>query len=311
MVVRCVSKVVDAYKLNKKVQRTFKKHGSIAYDSRILTYFTKRKEVSIWILGLGRTKIPYVCGKRQERFLTVQQGESDLVYYKGEWFLNTTCNLEEPEQFKPEDVLGVDLGVTNIAVTSDGKRVSSKMVEDTRIWYQERRNKLQAVGTKSSKRRLKQLSGRQARFQKDVNHRISKELVLEAKRTKRAIALEDLTDIRSRTRVRGSQNRAKHSNWSFWQLRSFISYKAKGLGVPVILIDPAYTSQRCNVCGHTEKANRKSQSEFKCCACHHEVHADISGARNIRTKAQGVWSTAPRSRTARFRDKPLALAGGS
>jgi IS605 OrfB family transposase len=292
-----IAKVTDAYKLNKTKQRVFKKHGSITYDSRILTYFTKRKEVSIWVLGLGRIKIPYTAGNRQLRFLEFQQGESDLVYRDGEWFLHATCNVEEPEPYDPEDILGVDLGVTNIAVTSDGKGVSSKAVEDNRVWYQTRRSALQSVGTKSAKRRLKQLSGRQSRFQRDTNHRISKELVLEAKRTKRAIALEDLRGIRSRTRViPGSVNRAKASNWSFFQLRSFIQYKALVAGVPVILINPAYTSQRCSACGHIEKANRKSQSGFQCCACGHEIHADLNAARNIQAKAQGVWSTAPWSR---------------
>jgi putative transposase len=317
VVVRCIAKVVDAYRLDKKTQRSFKKHGSLAYDARILTYFQNKKEVSIWVLGLGRIKIPYCAGKRQLRFLQYQQGESDLVYRDGSWYLHACCNVEEPEPYYPEDLLGVDLGVANIAVTSDGKRVASKSVEENRVWYRDRRKVLQEVGTKSSRRRLKQLSGRQANFQRDINHRISKELVVLAKRTKRAIALEDLKGIGSRTRVRGRDNRAKHSNWSFFQLRSFVEYKAKGTGVPVVLVDPHYTSQRCNRCGHTERANRRDQATFRCRSCGYESNADVNGARNIRdlgalnlklSKGQRQLAYGP---DGNVRDKPLPEGRGS
>ncbi|HEX2619598.1 MAG TPA: transposase, partial [Phototrophicaceae bacterium] len=92
--------------------------------------------------------------------------------------------------------------------------------------------------------------------------------------------------IRSRTRVKGSENRSKHSNWAFAQLRDFLTYKARLAGVPVTLVDPRYTSQRCFECGHIEKANRKSQSEFLCCACGHTTHADVNAAKNI-----AFWAT--------------------
>jgi IS605 OrfB family transposase len=282
MVVRCTAKVVDAYRLNKKVKRTFKKHGAIPYDDRILTYYTRLQEVSIWVLNIGRIKIPYTAGKRQLRFLEFQQGESDLVYHDGSWYLHAVCNVEEPDPYKPADVLGVDLGVNNIAVTSDGKGVSSSDIEATRIWYRDRRKVLQEVGTKSAKKRLKKLGRGQANFQRDVNHRISKELVILAKRTKRAIALEDLKGINSRTRVRGRDNRSKRLNWSFFQLRTFINYKSKGAGVPIVFVDPHYTSQRCNRCGCIDKRNRRNQAKFCCVACGYMVHADVGGARNIR-----------------------------
>ncbi len=112
----------------------------------------------------------------------------------------------------------------------------------------------QRRGTKSTKRHLKKLRQQQARFQKDTNHRISKNLVARAKGTARGIALEDLSDIRERTRLRKAQ-RARHSNWGFAQLRQFISYKAALAGVLVYIINPAYTSQRCSACGHTTSAD--------------------------------------------------------
>ncbi|QEC71871.1 IS200/IS605 family element transposase accessory protein TnpB [Arachidicoccus ginsenosidivorans] len=127
---------------------------------------------------------------------------------------------------------------------------------------------------------MKKNSGKEKRFKRNENHIISKRIVDEAKRTGSAIALEDLTGIRRRQRVRKSQ-RSRFSGWAFHQLRQFIIYKAKLAGVPVFLVPPAYTSQRCHRCGHIEKANRKTQSEFVCCSCGHGDHADKNAALNI------------------------------
>ena len=90
--------------------------------------------------------------------------------------------------------------------------------------------------------------------------------------------------INLRTRVR-HEDRAAHGNWSFDQLGSFIQYKAHKYGVAYREVDPRYTSQRCAKCGHTEKANRRSQAEFLCRACGHVAHADVNAAINIALKA--------------------------
>jgi putative transposase len=150
-----------------------------------------------------------------------------------------------------------------------------------RTRYAGRRRALQSVKTKSAKRHLKRLSGKQRRFQKDVNHRISKRLVATAKRTGRGIALEDLKGIRERVRVRGAAQRARQSNWAFGQLRQFVSYKSQRAGVWLVTVDPRSTSQRCSACGHTERANRRSQAQFCCVVCQFATSADYNAAVNI------------------------------
>jgi IS605 OrfB family transposase len=74
---------------------------------------------------------------------------------------------------------------------------------------------LQKKGTKSAKRLLRKRSGRERRFARDVNHCISKALVNTAKGTQRGIALEDLTNIRSRVNGSRRQRRVLH-NWAFY-----------------------------------------------------------------------------------------------
>jgi putative transposase len=285
MVVRCLAKVGDSYKLDRETQRTYRPHGSIAYDDRILSFNMVKQTVSIWTLE-GRQTIPFVCGLRQLNMLLTRHGESDLVYRKGQWFLLVTCNADEPT---PEDVdaaLGVDFGIVNLATDSDGASYSGAKVEQLRIKHQQRRDNLQAVGTRSAKRRLKKNAGKQRRFQANTNHCIAKHLVQKAKGTQRSIALEDLTGIKQRAEktVRQAQ-RSRHGNWGFYQLRSFIEYKARLAGVLVELVDPRNTSRRCNECGSIDKCNRKDQSHFCCVACGHTTNADQNAARNIRDRA--------------------------
>jgi len=284
LAIRVIAKVGDAYKLDKETLRTFRQHGSIAYDDRILSWALPGCKVSIWTLD-GRLTIPFRTGDRQMAFLAYQQGESDLVYRRGSWYLLATCDIPEPSEQEVDAVLGVDLGIVNLATDSDGERHIGTQVEQKRKWYASRKKALQSISTRSAKRRLRRLSGRQHRYQRDINHIISKRLVAKAERTKRAIGLEELTHIRTRARVTGPAQRARHSNWAFAQLRAYIAYKARMAGVRVMVIDPAYTSQDCHACGHRAQANRRSQAEFCCVKCGHAAPADFNAALNIRERA--------------------------
>jgi IS605 OrfB family transposase len=279
ILVRCIAKVADAYKLDRKTQRTFQPYGAVAFDDRNLTWYTDKSAVSIWTLE-GRQYIPYSAGEHQRMLLQSRKGESDLVYHRGALYLLAVCDVPEPDEQTVDGVLGVDLGIATLATDSDGQRYSGRCIERKRRWYADLRKRLQQRGSLSAKRHLRKLAGKQGRFQKDTNHRIAKQLVAKAKDTKRGIALEELTHIRTRTTVRKPQ-RARHSNWAFGQLRAYISYKARLSGVPIAMVDPAYSSQRCNACGHTERRNRKSQAEFCCVVCGHTAHADYNAAANI------------------------------
>jgi putative transposase len=198
------------------------------------------------------------------------------------------------------DFLGVDLGLANIATTSDGERQTGKPVEDVRRKNNLQRQRLQRLGTKGAKKKLRRVSKTEARFRRHENHCISKTIVATAKRTGRGIAVEDLKGIRDRVTARGGDARNRLSGWSFHQLDTFLAYKSQVAGVPVVLVDPAYTSQTCPECSHCERSNRKSQSEFRCKRCHHEQHADVVGARNVRNAAL-VQARAPVARNAHRR----------
>jgi IS605 OrfB family transposase len=289
MAVRCISKVADAYKLDRKTKRTFREMGAIAYDSRILSWKARKQAVSIWTMD-GRQTIPFACGDRQRELLQHQRGESDLALIDGAFYLLATCEVESPEQFEVEEALGVDLGIVNIATDSDGETYSGAQVNNLRRRHAKLRAKLQQKGTKSAKRLLKKRRRKERRFGQDVNHVISKSIVEKAEGTGRAIGLEDLSGIRDRTTVRKSQRRQHHS-WSFHDLRQKIAYKAALVGVPVIPVDPKNTSRTCSVCGCVDKLNRRTQSTFSCIRCGFSGHADTIAAVNIGRRAARLLAT--------------------
>jgi IS605 OrfB family transposase len=287
VVVRAISKVADAYKLDRKTQRTFKRHGGIAYDARILRWFLASREISIWsVAGAhgARLRIPFVCGQRQLELLHGQRGESDLCLVDGEFYLFATCEIETPDPCDVDGFLGIDLGVTNIAVDSTGEVHSSKAVNHVRYRHRRLRAKLQAKGTKSSRRRLKKLAGKEQRFAAWTNHNISKHIVEKAQCTGQGIAVEELTGIRGRVKARKPQRSTLHS-WSFFQLRQFLGYKSQLARVPLLAVDPRNTSRTCPCCGCMEKANRRTQDKFLCVDCGHSGLADHIAAVNIGRRA--------------------------
>ena len=282
LTIRAIAKTCDAYKLNKKTQPKFRKHGAVVYDERIIA-FKGLTQVSITTIE-GRKKYDiYIRNYFRKRSKRVK-GQVDLVYQNGELYLYATCDMPEETPISTDDFIGVDLGIVNIATDSTGSTFSGEKVEQIRIKCQKQRSDLQSKNTKYSKRKLRQVSGKETRFRSDLNHCISKKLVEKAKDTSSAIALEDLSGITKRTTVRKSQ-RAKHHSWSFYQLRSFIEYKATLSGIPVVLVDPRNTSRMCSECGYIDKNNRKNQSEFSCLKCGHTANADYNAAINIAARA--------------------------
>ncbi|HEY0073414.1 MAG TPA: transposase [Abditibacteriaceae bacterium] len=282
--VRCIAKVADSYKLDKKTQRTFKPSGAISYDAHILTFKPQAGTVSIWTMA-GRQTIPYVAGEGQHAMLEAQRGESNLALIKGKFYLLACCEVSEAEPMPVKDVLGIDCGIVELATDSSGKSYSGAQTKAVRRRYKRIRGLLQKRGTKSAKRHLRKLSKKQANFTKNENHCISKKIVKTATAEHKALALENLKGIRERGNGFNREMRWQMGNWAFAQLQSFITYKAQLAGVPVHFVEARNTSRTCSACGHCEKANRKSQAQFlcKCCGC--QLNADYNAALNIAARA--------------------------
>ena len=282
--VRAISKVCEVYRRDKSKRCAFKPLGAIAYDQRLYTFKNGLDRVSLLALD-GRIVVPCAIGDYHRARLDGARGQADLVYRKGKFYLFVTVDVPDGSPIDPEGWLGVDLGIRNLAVDSDGQVHSGEQTLALRARVAKLRAGLQSCGSKSAKRHLRKLRRREQGFHSHTNHVISKSIVRKAKDTGRGIAVEDLSGIRDRVTVRKAQRAMLHS-WSFFQLRAFLTYKATLAGVALVAVDPRNTSRSCPECGNIDKANRRSQAEFVCTGCGFAAHADHVGARNIASRAK-------------------------
>ncbi|OYT53544.1 MAG: hypothetical protein B6U72_05425 [Candidatus Altiarchaeales archaeon ex4484_2] len=257
-----------------------KKYFTVRYDARSFTF--KPEMVSLSTIK-GRLKIPIQIPRYFLRYLDWRSRTADLIYQKGKLFLHVVVSKSITPADYSKHSMGVDVGINNLAVTSDGrffKGVKGKFARFHRL-----RRKLQAKGTDSARRKLKRVSGRQKRFMADLNHRISKQIV-EPLNGGGCIVMEDLNEIRDRVTIKGKSkvlNRLTNG-WTFRQLQNFIEYKAVRKSIWVVYVNPHYTSKTCFRCGETQSIRPKKRGFFKCLHCGFSLNSDLNASRNLRER---------------------------
>ena len=240
----------------------------------------------------GRMSIPFTVPAFAEKWAGGTVLTADLIEREGRWWLHIAVDVPAPQITATEEVVGVDLGIIQPAVTSTNRFLGKRgwrHAEDRNLRL---RRALQSKGTKSAKRHLRKMRRRQANFRRDCDHVLSKQIV-EAVEPGGTVVLEDLTHIRSRVKVRHGEQARRLHGWSFAQILTFVRYKAEGRGVTVALVNPAHTSQTCSACGHTARNNRRSRDAFVCRKCGFRLHADLNGARNIAAKYRTARGISP------------------
>jgi IS605 OrfB family transposase len=293
---------------SRKEGRTKKRYKGLdqapQYVSPTLTYqlghdYSFKTEHRVSILTLeGRIILPYTGYDKHVALIQkgAEIGAAQLWYDKPkkQFYLLVTFEVEvaDPTPKTHKQVVGVDVGIRYLAVTSttrgectfhSGKSLVPKANHSARL-----RKRLMHKGTRSATRRLVGISRRERRLKQDANHVVSKRIVEQHPHS--LIGLENLTDIRERTRRKHGKKaskkqrkaNARQSRWSFAELHACIAYKALLHASMAIKVDAHYTSQACPVCGHTCKGNRPHKGLlFVCQNCHYTLHADLVGARNI------------------------------
>lgn len=288
MAIRVIANVAASFRRDRKICPTFRPEAAVTYDARILSL--KRGVASISTLD-GRIKVPIQAGILTP--LRIEH-ETDLVYRGGQFYLYVSVEVPADAPVVPSSFLGVDFGIVNVAVDSDGTTHAGAELNAIRARNASLRSKLQAKGTSSARRLLRKRRRKESQFARHTNHCISKALVTRAKDTGRGIALEDLEGIHGRITVPKAQRRLHHS-WSFAQLRQFVTYKSLLAGVALVVIDPRNTSRTCPACNHVAKANRKSRDLFQCVARGHAGLADHIAAINIGRRAQALRGVGDRA----------------
>ena len=234
----------------------------------------------------GRIKIPFNIPDCYKQYFSWNIRESLLrIDKKGRCFF-LFCfakDIKAKGSNFQNRVLGIDVGINNIAVTSNRRFFNAKQIKQKRIKFQRLRNKLQVKGTRSSKRLLKKIAGREKRFMAYWNHKISKEIVNCDAET---IIMKNLKGIRKIKR--GRRINYWINGWSFFQLQEFIKYKAERKGIKVVKVSPYITSQTCSNCGNL---GSRSKGFFVCPHCSYSLNADLNASYNLakhHSKSDGV-----------------------
>ena len=236
----------------------------------------------------GRIKVdPICCGFNQYLDGTWKFGLAKLLKSSGKWYLHISATKEVADFNKQtvKHVVGLDRGLRFLATSYDeqGKTVffDGQAIMRKRAKYQKLRATLQAKGTKSAKRRLKKLSGRENRWISDVNHCLSKTLV-QKYGANTLFVLENLNGVSFERTDLPKALRNQNKSWAFYQLEQFLTYKAHLHNSEVVEVSAKYTSQRCPKCGVIKKDNRNHEKhEYHCDNCSYRSNDDRIGAMNI------------------------------
>ncbi len=291
-VCQAIRRVINQKKATKQIHKF--RPTSISLDARTFKYVEDKQQVGV-TLKSKRVNFDLKIGGYQIALLRGQAPTSATLSKtrQGDYYINIVVEVPTQPRNKTPKVLGVDVGLRDIASTSTGKSWDGQQLRKTRAKFARVCASIQSKRTKSSKRLLRRLSGRERAFMHWVNHNISKQLIAEAKEFG-VIAFEDLTGIRQRAKVRKSQRR-EHNSWAFYQLRLLTEYKANVAGIDLVLVDPRYTSKTCNCC---KVIGNRDKKVFRCINkfCGWVGDADHNGALNIVNLA-GVVVNQPESST--------------
>ena len=284
------------------------KQQSIRYDKNSFSIFLDKSEVSLLTIS-GRLKCKLILTNyHKEYFQDWKYSTADLVITKGKSYLHIVFEKEITDTPTNGTFVGLDRGISNVAVTSNNKFFTGKHVKRVCKHYRDLRRKLQIVNTKSAKRHLRKISGKERRFKADVNHVISKKII-QSLNPGDTIVLEDLTGIRNQ-RLRKTV-RILINNWNFYQLEFFLEYKANAKGIGIEKVPAKYTSQTCSKCGHCARNNRKTSANFECKVCGFRINADLNASRNIRVKAYDRYTQSYGAQVNELNVSPPLAAGTS
>lgn len=278
-----ISGCIERERKGRKTSKPRFTASTVTYHARTMTLFDDGT-VSLATVG-DRIRCPLALPDDEDgyqwQFLDGDEWElteSTLKARDGTYFLHLGFRRPKTERTTAEDgtVLGVDLGIENLAVTSTACFVNGRQLTHRLRELEKTRAGLQQTGTRSAHRTLERASGRELRYVRDVLQNAANEIVNEARRYDcDVIAMEDLSEIRTHTQAPWGHR------WAFRTLTEYATYKAEAVGIIVEQVDPANTSRQCAECGFTTAENRRSRDAFSCQECDAEANADYNAAKNI------------------------------
>lgn len=246
-------------------------------------YRVRDNRIDFPVMVNGKSKrisVPIKLTDRQKSlFSNAKLGTMRIVVKNRVLVAQIVYEAVEPELKPDGNIMGVDLGIKCPAVSycSDGSIKfygNGRRNRYMRRHYAYLRRKLQAS---KKMKAVMRINDKEQRIMRDIDHKLSHDIIKTAiAHNVKIIKLEQLQNIRSTTRRSRKNNHSLHT-WSFYRLAKFIEYKARLSGITVEYVNPAYTSQRCPVCGSIHHADDRNYT----CECGFHIHRDILGAMNI------------------------------
>ncbi len=280
------------------------KHKSDGRDSIRLVQFDKYCRIEGY-----RVKLPNGVG-----FVKFRKSQNIIGTIKnvtiskklGRWYLSfgTERELEKNPIHPSESAIGIDLGITKLITTSDGKYIKPKnsfkanQVKLAKLQRQLNKKVLFSQNWKKQNRKIQKLHHHIANIRHDYLHKITTSI----SKSHAMIACEDLKIGNMSKSASGSmENKGRNvkaksglnksildQGWGM--MINMLEYKQQWQGGLLIKVNPRYTSQTCFECKHIAKENRQTQAKFECVKCMYITNADVNAARNILAAGHAVLS---------------------
>lgn len=286
-------KAIESYKSWVKTKgKKPKMKPTVRLDKRSYRIIKTDNEKYIYFASIttkqGRVKFPLGIGEKRLKYFEYKNRNAELVKVDEQFYINIVFDVPEQKIEKTEEVLGIDLGLTNIATIVSENSRSTEFVSG--LAYKKRLMQLREQYRRTKRRKNKEKIGSKiSRINNDVAHKVSRKIADKAVSDKaRAIVFEDLKKYKPEKGKKRKEVNFRLSMWMRRRIQEYTTYKAGLNGVPVVTVDPGYTSQRCPRCNHTERKNRKGIL-FSCRNCGYTNNADRIGSINIAQKYLGVF----------------------
>lgn len=249
--------------------------------------------------------IPFRKGQRISILLN-QHVISTIEKLKVKSFTITPTSLslsvkKQVVEINPENIIGIDRNLGNVTV---GNKEKVTVYSTTKLGIIKNNTTHVVASFKRNDHRVRKrfyskiLNHRKRRVNQFL-HRISKNIVNNAVKTKSMIVFEDLNGIRKLYRKgngQGRKYRRRLNGWSFYELQRQVEYKARWEGIPVRFVNPRRTSMMCPVCGDRIQGDMYNRRKLWCSNCKRLMDRDVVASLNISYKGWARF-THPRCAT--------------
>jgi putative transposase len=203
-----------------------------------------------------------------------------------------------PKNKDSSKTIGLDLGINNLVATSDGLLVKGGVVKSINQWYNKQLAHYKSLAKKHnqlhSTHRIQRLHRVRANKIHNYFHQTSRIIINRCLENNTKTLVIGYNSLWKQSCNLGKRINQSFVHIPFYKLIHMLEYKAKMVGISVIRVSEAYTSQQCSNCGIICKKNRRSRGLYHCRSCGLRLNADHNAAINIRKRVSNDKKVVPK-----------------